>query len=96
MDDLEFEEWDRLTDEQQEAIVQREEARYFRWLDSLSPDQRYAYHRGKAVENCLRWRKIMREHGMVGEFWTGMLRQRQIRLVKLRAWRATGVYPGTA
>jgi hypothetical protein len=96
MDSTDWDEWIKLTDRQQDAICERHERAYFRWLDSLTPDQRYRYDRKRGVENCIRWRKLCISSGLTGEYWTSLLRERQMRLLKLRIWRATGTYPGTA
>lgn len=86
----------RLSEKEIDARVESAEREYFEWRDSLTLDQRYRYDRRRGVENCIRWRKVCRSAGLEGEYWTKLLRERQMRLVKLRIWRATGAYPGTA
>ncbi len=96
MDDADWDEWMQLPEEEIDARVERAEREYFEWLDNLTPDQRYRYDRQRAVEACIKWRKLCRNAGLIGEFWTSQLRERQMRLLKLRIWRATGTYPGSA
>jgi hypothetical protein len=94
-DDLDWDEWMEMTDAQQEAALEREMQLYNEWWDSLTPLEQYRHSRRSAVEGCLVWRKSMRALGG-GDFLREYLRQRQLRLVKLRVWRATGAYPGSA
>lgn len=91
-DDLEWEEWLTLSDAQQEAVCDREMLKYQRRLDMMTVRQQINYHRGSALESCLRWRRSMKAFNM--DFMREHLRQSQIGLLKLRIWRATGVYPG--
>lgn len=93
-DDLEMEEWMTLSDGQQQAILDREIAAYNRWFDRLSNPQQIAYCIRRALENCVRWRRLMRAFDHL-DFMREHLREGQMRLLKLRAWRQTGVYPGS-
>lgn len=45
IEDLDWEEWLKLTEAQQDAIVAREMATYQRWLDGLTVRQQVAHHR---------------------------------------------------
>lgn len=101
-DDFEerFEEFNKMTEAQQEAEIAREMAAYNEWWDGLTPLRRYRISRRSALEGCMVWRRTIRSLG--GEprdpddFFVQQLRQRQKRLLKLRIERATGVRPGTA
>lgn len=93
-DDLDWEEWMEMSDAQHDAILERTMREYSQWLDRLTLKQRVAHHRKNALRGCLTWRKLMREHGL--DFAVTYLRERQISLLKLRQWRLTGVYPGSA
>lgn len=92
-DDLDWDEWMQMTDAQQDAALEREMQIYNEWWDSLTPLEQYRSSRRTTLEGCLVYRKAMRS---LGDFMREYLRQRQIRLVKLRVWRATGAYPGSA
>ncbi|MCP1852754.1 MULTISPECIES: hypothetical protein [unclassified Bradyrhizobium] len=96
-DDFEerFEEFCELTDDQVDAVLEREMAEYVRWWNTLTAIQQYRISRRTAVEGCLTWRKTIRA-GFDSEFFLEQLRSRQKRLLKLRIELATGVYPGSA
>ncbi len=94
-DDLDMDLWMEMTDAEHEAILAHEMRRYNEWWDKLTPLQQYRVNRRSAIEGCLVWRRSIRA-GWTGEFFDGQLRNRQIRLLKLRIWRSTGVYPGSA
>ena len=94
-DDPEMDEWLQLTAAQQDARVEASWRQYAEFRASLTPDQTYAVDRRHGVEGCLSIRKLMRQHDFLA-FMVGDLKQRQIRLVKLREWRRTGIYPGEA
>ncbi len=96
-DDLDWDEWMEMSDAEHEAILAREMRLYNEWWDSLTPLQQYRRSRATALEGCLIWRKTIRQFNAgPGDFFWEQLRQRQLRLVKLRVWRATGTYPGSA
>jgi hypothetical protein len=95
MDDLEMEEWMTLTDDQQEAVLDREMRAYCARLDRMTVGEQVAHHRRSGLKACLSWRR-MRSKGWIAELASEHLRRCQIRLLKLRAWRATGIYPGEA
>lgn len=94
MSEYDLDEWMKMTDEQQEAILAREMAAYNRWWDSLTPGQQYASSRHRTLKNCMAWRKHLKTMNI--DCFREHLRDAQIRLLKIRAWRATGVYPGNA
>ena len=93
-EDLDWEEWLELSDEQQEAICDREMAEYYKMLDRMPLKQRIDHARGNALRSCLNWRRMINCHGFT--FGRTYLRDAQVRLLKLRIWRATGQYPGEA
>lgn len=93
MDDLELEEWMGLSDGQQDAILEREQRVYFAILNRMTVRQRVDHHRRNALESCLVWRRAM---AWFPDLATQYLRDRQVQLLKLRTWRATGIYPGSA
>lgn len=93
-DDVEMERWMALTDEQQDAEVERAMAEYFAWLDRMSLAEQYANHRRSAVERQRKWRRLIRDHGL-GDWATEHVTHTQIYMVKLRAWRSTGIWPGS-
>ncbi len=92
-DDPEMDEWMELTEAQQEARLEASWRQYAEWRASLTPDQTYAIDRRRGLEGCLSVRGLMAT-GL--PFLRDQLKERQIRLVKLREWRRTGIYPGEA
>jgi recombinational DNA repair protein RecT len=89
------------TDAQQEAEINREMDKYDRWYNSLTVQQQIRVERGAALrrimENRVRLRnpKLCTVEYIVG-MWKDGVRRNQRRLVKIRAWRSTGIYPGEA
>jgi hypothetical protein len=100
-DDVAMEEWMAKTDAQQEAEINREMDKYDRWYNSLTVQQQIRVERGAALrrimENRVRLRdpKLCTIECVVG-MWKDGVRRNQRRLVKIRAWRSTGIYPGEA
>lgn len=94
MSELDWDEWMEMTDEQQEALLAREMAAYNRRFDGLTRRQQIAHCRRGALDSCMAWRKILKRMDL--DCFRDHLRSAQIRLLKIRAWRATGVYPGSA
>jgi hypothetical protein len=71
------------------------------WLDSLPIGRQVAYLRGSWLRNIRENRRRLRDPKLcripfVKELWHDHIRGAQLALVKLRVWRATGVYPGEA
>lgn len=100
-DDLDWKEWLELTDEQQEAILDREMAALQRKLDAMTIPQQVAHHRYftlKAIrENRERLRDPkLRRIEIIDEMWRASIKRSQKRLLELRTWRTTGTYPGRA
>jgi len=94
MDDLEMEEWLALSDGQQQVMLDRKMAAFKRWFDRLSTAEQITYCTRRALKNCAQWRRLMRRLPAGG--WSREhLRTIQMRLLKLRTWRQTGVYPGS-
>lgn len=91
-DDTAWDEWNKLTDEEQEAVLALDLAKYCKWVGSMPFARRIAYSRGFTLKSCLRWRRLAKEFPFMREY----LRKAQVRLLKLRIWRATGQYPGEA
>lgn len=100
MDDLEWEDWIKLTDAQQDAICEREERKFFAMLEAMPLRERIAYERGSALRSIASARRLLADP-VLGqmEFMQTMQRKRiadrRLRLVKLRVWRSTGQYPGS-
>lgn len=88
IDEAEFDAWAALSEADQDAILEREMQAYADWLESLTPVQRYAYHRRFVLQTCAGWRKTMRAIGELGVF-RERLRIGQRRLAELRATRPT-------
>lgn len=95
MDDLEMEEWMAMTEEEQNTALEVANAEYTKWWNSLSAAQQIKIRRGALLESCLTMRRGIKLTGGM-PMLVGFLKARQMSLVKIRAWRATGHYPGTA
>lgn len=88
-----------MSDAQQDAIVEREMAEYNRWRDSLSMAQQIVIDRRNALRRIMENRARLKRPELctieyVANMWREGIRRNQIRLVKIRTWRSTGVYPG--
>jgi hypothetical protein len=99
VDDLEWDEWMKLTDDQQEAIIDREMKELEDALEAMTVPQQVAHHRHFCLLNIVRARKFLRNPEMrrvevIDEHFKGSIKRSQVRLLKLRSWRATGTYPG--
>jgi hypothetical protein len=100
-DDVAMEEWMSMTDAQQEAELDREMDKYNRWYDSLTLDQQIIVARGSALRSIMENRRRLRTPELctieyVVGMWKNCIRRSQMRLVKIRIWRSTGIYPGEA
>lgn len=98
-DDLDWDEWMSLSEAQQEAEVDREMAAYARWYDSLSLAGQIAHCRRGALDNCRSSRRLIRLPQcpeIIRETTRERLKAAQVRLLKIRIWRATGSRPGSA
>lgn len=100
-DDLEFQLWCEATDKERDAEFARLEAKYIAWRDSLTPQQEYRVDRGSLLRAIRDNRRRLRDPTLarievIDELWRQHIRRNQVRLLELRTWRATGVYPGSA
>ena len=98
-DDLDFEEFCALSDEQREAVVDGEMYEYVRWYDSLPLNQKIAHRRANALDNCRTKRRLIAMPHcpeIIKRDCRERLRSTQLRLLKIRIWRETGTYPGEA
>jgi hypothetical protein len=94
-------EWMGMTDAQQHAEIEREMSKYERWYDSLTLAQQVRVETRNALRRIRENRGRLRDPSLctieyaVG-LWKEGIRRNQRRLVKIRIWRSTGVYPGEA
>ena len=100
-DDVAMAEWMDMTEEQQEAEIDREVAKYERWYDGLTLAQQIRVETRSAMRRIMENRRRLRDPTLctieyVVGLWKGSIRRNQLRLVKIRIWRSTGVYPGEA
>ena len=100
-DDVATEEWMALTEAQQDAQINREMAEYNSWYDSLSREQQTRVDTRSALRSIMENRRRLRTPslctiGYVVGLWKDGVRRGQKRLVKIRACRETGIYPGEA
>lgn len=94
MDDLEMEEWMAMTDEEQNHALEVASAEYVRWWNRLSTAAQIRVRRSECLEGCATMRRAMKTVGAL-PILQEMLKQRQVTLLKIRAWRSTGIYPGS-
>ncbi len=97
MTEIDDEEWDRwmsLTEAEQDAELRAEVERFDRVTDAMSLRQHAAALRRMVLGNCLSSRRLLRQLDI--EIFRESLRQAQKSLVKIRAYRTTGIYPGEA
>jgi len=107
MDDLtddDFEFWMEASDEQ----VEREETRLNnmmaeldRRLAAMTVPQQVSHHRHFLLRDIMENRRRLRNPRLaridiIDDMFRESVRRCQMRLLKLRIWRATGTYPGTA
>lgn len=98
-DDLDWDEWMGLSEAEQEAIVDREMAAYIRWYEGLTLAGQIAHIRRWTLSNCRSTRRlILRPHcpEIIRQDARERLKAAQVRLLKIRIWRATGSRPGSA
>ena len=100
-DDLDWEEWMAMSDAQQDAFLNRQREEYTRRLRSMTIPQQVAHHRHFVLQLIKDNRRRLRDPNLntieiINNLWRDGIRRGQIRLVKLRIWRETGVYPGKA
>lgn len=99
-EDLDWDEWMQMTEAQHEAILARHVAEHNRWFDSLGPLGQYRYLRRSALRTISEARERLRNPDWrmraIDFLGHDQIRRARRRLMKLRAWRATGVYPGEA
>lgn len=102
IDDDEFEYWFNASESEiarEEARINAELVELERRLAKLPIARQVAYHRRNALQSILKNRHRLRTHNTIeciNEMWREHIRHRQLELVKLRVWRSTGVYPGSA
>ena len=91
-DDEEWERWMALTDAEQDAEMRRTLDEFNRVTAAMTLEQHAAALRRTAVRSCLNWRRLLRSWDVA--VFREHLRGSQKRLVKIRSYRATGIYPG--
>lgn len=104
MDDDELDYWFNASEEE----CRREDARLDammveldRRLSSMTLPQQVAHHRHFLLKDLLKNRERLRTPELctidcITQMWRDSIKRCQVRLVKLRSWRATGIYPGAA
>lgn len=104
MDDDEFDYWFNASDEEcarVDASINNLMTELGRKLDAMTVAQQVAHHRHFLLQDILENRERLRRPELntiefVSNIWREHLRYAQLRLAKLRIWRATGTYPGQA
>jgi arsenate reductase-like glutaredoxin family protein len=100
-DDLAMEEWMAMTDEQQDAFLNREMKAHEDWYNALSTANKIRVDTRNALRRIMENRERLRRPELctidhVVGLWKEGIRRNQRRLVKIRIWRSTGIYPGEA
>lgn len=100
-DELRWEEWMQLSDEQTEAICDRHMKRYVDWVSSMTPTQWYRYQRRSALRSLREGRKFLADPALhriecIDQMQRERIKANRLRLLKLRIFRSTGTYPGSA
>lgn len=100
-DDLYMEEWDAMTDEQQDAELERSMLEHEAWYNGLTLRQQVRIQTRSAMRFIMENRARLRNPDLctipyVVGLWREGVRRNQRRLVKIRIWRTTGTYPGEA
>lgn len=94
--DLEFEEMLEMSEEESDRLLGVEMQKYVQARNAASPQTIYRCDRHSALASCIRARNIIRnwhvgsERPPADHFTRDMLRSAQMRLVRLRASRASG------
>lgn len=91
--DAEWERWLSMSDAEQEAEIASGMTRLVEARARLTLDQLYRMDRRSTLKSCLRRRATAKAFGGMG-FAVDLLRQTQVRLLRLREYRRTGIYPG--
>lgn len=100
-DDLDMEEWMKLSDAEHDSLIAIGMKKYNKWYDGLTLKQQIKYNTRKALQGIMENKIRLRTPELCRyEFaviiWKEGVRRNQRRLVKIRAWRTTGIYPGEA
>ncbi len=96
MSDDDDEDWDRwmsLTDAEQDAELRRATDEFTRVTNAMTLAQHAVALRRMAVANCLTVRRTIALMDL--PIFHENLRRSQRSLLKIRAYRATGIYPGS-
>jgi hypothetical protein len=84
------------------SALDAETLEYIRRYEAMPAAWQIADQRRRALETLLRWRQQLAKAPVIFDdgasfdaaFFRKRIRENQIRLLKLRAWRITGVKPG--
>jgi hypothetical protein len=90
-DDLEWEEFMEMSEEQTDAILNRLMEQHEANLRTLSPRQLYRYYRSRRLDLCRKQRRIAKEWP---EIFGPMLKATQKRLLEARIEYRTGAQVG--
>lgn len=104
MDDEEMDYWFNASEEEcrrEDARLDAMMAELDRNLSAMTIPQQVAHHRHFLLKDIMNNRRRIRDPNLntidvISRMWRDGLRRQQLRLVKLRSWRATGTYPGSA
>lgn len=88
-------------DREMDRRLKIEMKKYNDWWDSLTFEQQVTVRHRSYLRNCRDNRRRLRDSVLnrfefLNDMWRDGLRRSQRGLVKVRAWRSTGVWPGDA
>lgn len=92
-DEIDFDEWIEMSDAERDRIVDSAERQFHELYESWTPRQQFAWRRRMTLQNCLHTRRMIKAN-FVPELQAQWLRERQMRLVHLRAERHSGYHLG--
>jgi hypothetical protein len=103
-DEDEFDYWFNASDEEvrrEDARINAELAELDRRLSRMTVAEQVAHHRHFLLMDILKNRERLRDPKLntidcITRMWRDGIKRGQLRLIKLRVWRTTGVYPGAA
>lgn len=87
-----MEEFFELSAAEQDRAIQKSWRELVEASNQTPPARMQAIRRRNCLRHCMSCRLLLRQHPDWG-FLKKMLKEAQMRLVKVRVWRATGHYP---
>lgn len=97
---LDWDEYMAMSEAEVAALEARLLSEYRAMLDAMPPGQYYRYQRGKWLDIVRDKRRFLRNGDVarievIDEMFRAGIRTAQVMFLKLRAYRATGAWPGS-